>query len=134
MQLEIVTPQKYIKEDALDVVSLESIEGSFGVLPGHMPILAQLKISPLYYIKGGQKEYVAVMGGFVRVLNDKITIVTEDAEKAAEIDILKVKKEKEEAEAYLSKKAEISEMIKAEIALRRALVRLKVAESKGMSI
>ncbi len=128
MDLEIITPQKVLREEKLDVVSLESTEGSLGILPGHIALLAQLKIAPLYFLRDKKKEYIAVMGGFVRVVRDVVTIVTEDAERAVEIDMLKAKKDKENAEAYLAKKAEISEMVKAEIALRRALVRLKVAE------
>jgi F-type H+-transporting ATPase subunit epsilon len=107
---------------------MEGPDGSFGVLPGHMPLLAQLGLAPLHYLKGNEREVVAVMGGVVRVLADIITIVTDDAETAVEIDVLKAKKEKEDAEAYLSRKAEITDMIKVEIQLRKALVRLKVAE------
>ena len=131
MNLEIVTPQKVIKEEGLDVVSLESTEGSLGILPGHIPLLAQLKIAPLYFVKNKRRDYIAVMGGIVRVMSDTVSIVTEDAERATEIDVLTAKKEKEAAEAYLAKKVEISEMVKAEVALRRALVRLKVAEESG---
>lgn len=134
MNLEIITPQKQIKEDGVDVVSLESTQGSLGILKGHMPMLAQLSIAPLYFIKGASKQFVAVMGGFVSVISDRITIISEDAQRATEIDVLKAKKEKEEAEAYLSKKAEISETIKAELSLRRALVRLKVAEESSKTI
>jgi F-type H+-transporting ATPase subunit epsilon len=107
---------------------MEGPDGSFGVLPGHIPLLAELNIAPLYFQKGQNRECVAVMGGIVKVLSDLVTIVTEDAERAVDIDILKVKKEKEDAEAYLSRKAEITDMIKAEAELRKALVRLKVVE------
>lgn len=128
MNLEIITPKKTIKEENVSFVSMEGPDGSFGVLPGHMPLLAQLGLAPLHYLKGNEREVVAVMGGVVRVLADIITIVTDDAETAVEIDVLKAKKEKEDAEAYLSRKAEITDMIKVEIQLRKALVRLKVAE------
>jgi F-type H+-transporting ATPase subunit epsilon len=128
MNLEIITPRKTIKEDNISFVSMEGPDGSFGVLPGHMPLLAQLSLAPLHYIKGDERDAVAVMGGVVRVLADVVTIVTDDAERAVEIDVLKAKKEKEDAEAYLSRKAEITDMIKVEIQLRKALVRLKAAE------
>jgi len=128
MKLEIITPKKAIQEDNVDFVSMEGPDGSFGVLPGHIPLLAELKIAPLLFRKGQGAEFVAVMGGIVKVLSDVVTIVTEDAERAIEIDVLKAKKEKEDAEAYLSRKAEITDMIKAEAELRKALVRLKVVE------
>jgi len=129
MNLEIVTPRKVIKEENVEFVSMEGTDGSFGVLADHMPLLAQLKIAPLHYIKDNRIELVAVMGGVARVLSNVITIVTEDAEKAVEIDELKAKKEKEDAEAYLTRKAEIADILKAEIQLRKALVKLRVAES-----
>jgi F-type H+-transporting ATPase subunit epsilon len=131
MILEIVTPKKVIKEDNVNFVSLEGTDGSLGILPGHTPIIAELKIAPLHYDKNKSRETVAVMGGIVKVLSDVVTIITEDAEKATEIDVLLARKEKEEAEAYLTKKAEIADILKAEIALRRALVRLKVAETSN---
>jgi len=128
MKLEIITPNKSIKEEKVDFVSMEGTEGSFGVLPGHTPLLAELKIAPLHYVKDDKKEFVAVMGGIVRVLPDCVMITTEDAERAVEIDVLKAHKEKADAEAYLTKKVEITDMIKAEAQLRKALVRLKVVE------
>jgi F-type H+-transporting ATPase subunit epsilon len=91
-------------------------------------MLAKLKVAPLYFHKGDKKEFVAVMGGFVKILHDKITIIAEDAQRAVEIDVLKAHKEREEAQAELSKKAEVADLIKAEVQLRRALVRLKVHE------
>lgn len=129
MKLEIVTPRKTIQEESVDFVSMEGVEGSFGILPGHMPLLSQLKISPLYFVKGQTTEFVAVMGGAVKVLADTITVVTDDAERSIEIDVLTARKEKEDAEAFLSRKAEIKDMIVAEAQLRKALVRLKVAEA-----
>ncbi len=128
MRLEIVTPKKVIQEEGVDFISMEGAGGSFGVLPEHTPLLAELKIAPLSYIKQKKNEFIAVMGGVARVLEDRVMIVTDDAERAMEINILAARKEKEDAEAYLSRKTEIKDMIKAESQLRKALVRLKVAE------
>jgi F-type H+-transporting ATPase subunit epsilon len=128
MKLEIVTPEKTIKEDDITFVSMEGLDGSFGVLPGHIPLLAELKIAPLYFRKDHTTEFIAVMGGVARVMSDVVTIVTDGAERAVEIDVLKAKQEKEAAEAYLTRKAETEDMIKSEAQLRKALVKLKVVE------
>ena len=128
MKLEIITLTKTITDDNVDLVSADASEGSVGILPGHIPMLAELKIAPLHYIKNGVTQYVAVMGGIMRVLSNVVTIITEEAEKAVEIDALTARTEKDDAEAYLSRKTEIKDMIKAESQLRKALVRLKVAE------
>ncbi len=128
MKLDIITPAKCINEDNVDFVSLEGSEGSLGILPDHTPMLAQLKIAPLHFTSMGRKEYIAVMGGIVRVMGNAVTIITDDAERAVEIDELRARKEKEDAEAYLTRKTEIADMIKAEFQLRRALARLKTVE------
>jgi F-type H+-transporting ATPase subunit epsilon len=128
MKLEIITPTKTINENDVEFVSMDGTEGSFGVLKGHMPMLSALKIAPLHYNKAGAAEAVAVMGGIARVFKDTVTVLTEDAERAMEIDVLKARKDKEDAEAYLTKKVEMTDMINAEIQLRKALVRLRVAE------
>jgi F-type H+-transporting ATPase subunit epsilon len=128
MKLEIITLTKTITDDNIDMVSADAAEGSVGILPDHIPMLAELKISPLHYVKNGATQYVAVMGGIMRVLSNVVTIITEEAEKAVEIDALKARKEKDDAEAYLTRKTEISDMIKAEVQLRKALVRLKTVE------
>jgi len=128
MKLEIAGNRKIISEDNVDFVILDSVNGSIGILPGHTPLLAELKIAPMSYDKGGERRHVAVMGGVVRVIHDNVTIITEDAESAMEIDVLKARKEKEMAEAYMSKKVEITETVRAEIELRKAIARLKAVE------
>lgn len=128
MKLEIITPTKVIREDSVDHVALEGPDGWFGILNDHMPMLADIGIAPLYYEKGDEQEYVAVMGGAIRVLGNTVTVISEEAERAMDIDALVAKKEKETAEAYLTKKTEITDMIKAEVQLRKALLKLKVVE------
>ena len=129
MNREIVTPKKSMTEEKVDFISLEGEDGSFGILKGHNPMLASIKIAPVFYDRSGKREYIAVMGGVVRVLDNTVTIVTEDAERAVEIDELIAKKEKDAAEAYLTRKTEITDMVKVEVQLRKALVRLKVVQT-----
>ena len=128
MKLEIITLTKTINDENIDFVSLEGTEGSLGILPDHIPMLAELKLAPLHYLKGGRTEFVAVMGGVVRVLSNVVTIITEEAEKAVEIDALKAQKEKDDAEAYMSRKTEIADMVRAEAQLRKAMAKLRTVE------
>lgn len=128
MKLNIVTPKQSITDEKVEQVIVESSGGSMGILPDHMPVLAEIKASPLLFDSGGKREYVAIMDGVMMVLNNTITIVCDDAEKAVEIDELKARKEKEDAEAYLTKKTEVEETIKAEVQLQRALARLRTVE------
>jgi F-type H+-transporting ATPase subunit epsilon len=126
--LEVVTPDRLVLSTEADVVVCPGVEGQFGVLVGHIPFLSALDIGEMYYRKGGQIEYLAVSGGFAEVTGTKVTIVAEAAEKGREIDVERVMRAKERAEKRLAaaKTAEI-DWARAEAALRRSMVRAKVA-------
>jgi F-type H+-transporting ATPase subunit epsilon len=95
---------------------------------GHIPFLSALDIGEMYYRKGGQTEYLAVSGGFAEVTGEKVTIVAESAEKGREIDVDRAKRAQERAEKRIAagKAAEI-DWARAEAAMRRSLMRMKVA-------
>jgi F-type H+-transporting ATPase subunit epsilon len=126
--LEVVTPDRLVLSTEADVVVCPGVEGQFGVLVGHIPFLSALDIGEMYYRKGGQTEYLAVSGGFAEVTGTKVTIVAEAAEKGREIDVERAMRAKERAEKRLAaaKTAEI-DWARAEAALRRSMVRAKVA-------
>jgi F-type H+-transporting ATPase subunit epsilon len=126
--LEVVTPDRLVLSTEADVVVCPGVEGQFGVLVGHIPFLSALDIGEMYYRKGGQTEYLAVSGGFAEVTGAKVTIVAEAAEKGREIDVERAMRAKERAEKRLAaaKTAEI-DWARAEAALRRSMVRTKVA-------
>jgi F-type H+-transporting ATPase subunit epsilon len=126
--LEVVTPDRLVLSTEADVVVCPGVEGQFGVLAGHIPFLSALEIGEMYYRKGGQTEYLAVSGGFAEVTGSKVTIVAEAAEKGREIDVDRAMRAKERAEKRLaSAKAEEVDWTRAEAALRRSMVRAKVA-------
>jgi F-type H+-transporting ATPase subunit epsilon len=126
--LEVVTPDRLVMSTEADVVVCPGVEGQFGVLVGHIPFLSALEIGEMYYRKGGQTEYLAVSGGFAEVTGEKVTIVAEAAEKGREIDVERAKRARERAERRIAagKTADI-DWARAEAALRRSLVRAKVA-------
>jgi F-type H+-transporting ATPase subunit epsilon len=126
--LEVVTPDRLVLSTEAEVVVCPGVEGQFGVLVGHIPFLSALEIGEMYYRKGSQTEYLAVSGGFAEVTGAKVTIVAEAAEKGREIDVDRAMRAKERAEKRLvaAKTAEI-DWARAEAALRRSMVRAKVA-------
>ena len=87
--LEIVTPERALVREEVDEVQVPGAEGYFGVLPGHAALLATLKIGELWYRTGQEKHYLAIAGGFVEVLPDRVTILAHIAERAHEVDIYK---------------------------------------------
>jgi F-type H+-transporting ATPase subunit epsilon len=126
--LEVVTPDRLVLSAQAEVVVCPGVEGQFGVLPGHIPFLSALDIGEMYYKAGGKTEYLAVSGGFAEVTGEKVTIVAESAEKGREIDVERAKRAQERAEKRIAagKTAEI-DWARAEAAMRRSLMRMKVA-------
>ena len=126
--LEVVTPDRLVLSTQAEVVVCPGAEGQFGVLPGHIPFLSALEIGEMYYKAGGKTEYLAVSGGFAEVTGEKVTIVAESAEVGREIDVERARRALERAEKRIAagKTAEI-DWVRAEAALRRSLVRAKVA-------
>ena len=126
--LEVVTPDRLVLSTEADVVVCPGVEGQFGVLPGHIPFLSALDIGEMYYKAGGKTEYLAVSGGFAEVTGEKVTIVAESAEMGREIDVDRAKRAQERAEKRLAttKTVEV-DWARAEAAMRRSLMRMKVA-------
>jgi F-type H+-transporting ATPase subunit epsilon len=126
--LEVVTPDRLVLSTQADVVVLPGVEGQFGVLPGHIPFLSALEIGEMYYKAGGKTEYLAVSGGFAEVTGEKVTIVAESAEVGREIDVERAARAKERAEKRIAQgKAVDIDWARAEAAMRRSLMRMKVA-------
>jgi F-type H+-transporting ATPase subunit epsilon len=126
--LEVVTPDRLVLSTEAEVVVCPGVEGQFGVLPGHIPFLSALEIGEMYYKAGGKTEYLAVSGGFAEVTGEKVTIVAESAEVGREIDVERARRAQERAEKRIAagKTAEI-DWARAEAAMRRSLMRMKVA-------
>ena len=126
--LEVVTPDRLVLSTEAEVVVCPGVEGQFGVLFGHVPFLSALEIGEMYYKAGGKTEFLAVSGGFAEVTGAKVTIVAESAETGREIDVERAKRARERAERRLAAaKTEAIDWTRAETALRRSLLRMKVA-------
>ena len=129
LELEVVTPDRLVASESVDIVMAMGALGEFGILPGHIPFLTPLQPGELRYRKGSQLEYMAVTGGFAEISNNKVTVLAEAAEKAREIDIDRAKRAKERAEKRLAQaKTEDVDYTRAEMALKRSLLRLRIAE------
>jgi F-type H+-transporting ATPase subunit epsilon len=128
LTLEVVTPEGVIFNDKVDFVSAETTVGQIGILPNHIPIFTSLKISILSYKKGDYTDFITVMEGFLDVNNNKVTVLSEIAEMAKDIDGIRAKRAKEEAEKEIIKKAgqEAFELAKRDAI--KAEVRLKALE------
>jgi len=126
--LEIVTPERKVLSEMVDIVVAPGELGEFGVLPGHIPFLCKLKVGELRYRVGAASRHVAIMGGYAQVLNNQVTILATAAEAATEIDVIRAKAARERAERRIAEVRDKLEFARAQAALQRAIARLKVSE------
>ena len=127
LTLEIVTPDHAVVSKEIDELQVPGADGSFGVLPGHTPLLAGLRAGELWYRQGQNISYVAVSLGFAEVLPDRVTILAEEAEPAAEIDVPRAEAAQERARNRLDHPVPDLDFRRADLAMRKSLVRLQVA-------
>lgn len=128
IRLEVVTPEKdVVKEDVQMVVSPGSM-GEFGVLIGHTPFMTTLKTGALKYTdSGGKERFVFISGGFAEALPDKVTILAESAERRKDIDLTRAQSARDRAQARIDAAKEDLDFARAKAALERALYRLRLA-------
>jgi F-type H+-transporting ATPase subunit epsilon len=129
--LEIVTPERLAYSDTVESVQLPGVEGELGVLPHHTPLVSMLGLGELKIRKDGEIETFAIAGGFLQVRPDKVVVMAEMADMAAEIDLEKAKEARKEAERALEGGFhEGADLAAARAALQVALLRQRVAERR----
>jgi F-type H+-transporting ATPase subunit epsilon len=126
--LEVVTPEKTLLKELVDIVVAPGEEGEFGVLPNHIPFLSKLKVGELRFRVGTATRFIAIMGGFAEVLPDHVTVLATAAEEATQIDVIRAKAARERAERRLREAKDRYDFTRAQAALQRALARLRISE------
>ncbi len=127
---EIVTAERVVLSDEVDQVNAPTKDGRVGILPRHAPLLTILDIGELDIIKGDVRTPFAVTGGFMEVLPNRVTILADAAERADEIDEARAEEARRRAEEQIAQRRSDQDMALAEAELRRAIIRLKVAQLK----
>jgi len=127
LSLEIVTPDRALVREEVDELQVPGAEGYLGILPGHAPLLATLKVGELWYRIGQERHYLAIAGGFVEVLPDRVTVLAHIAERAQEIDVARAEAARKRAEERLARPADDLDVERARMAMLKALIRLQVA-------
>jgi F-type H+-transporting ATPase subunit epsilon len=129
LKIDIVTAERVVYSAEVDEVIAPGLEGQLGILPHHAPLMTTLQAGELVVKKGGQEESMAISGGFLEVRPDRVIVLADQAERAEEIDIARAAEARKRAEERLKdRKVTGVDEARAEAALRRALVRLSVAE------
>ena len=133
LTLLIISPDRVVLDEQVDSVRLPGVDGSFGILPRHAPMIAAVEIGVLHYRQGGAEKLLFVSSGFCEVANNVVRVVAEAGEKSAEIDEQRAKEAEERARERLARQrqlrgaamtgAEAVDLLRAEESLRRALKR-----------
>jgi len=127
LQLQIVSADRPLVNERVDEVEIPGADGYFGVLPGHTPLLAALKVGEIWYRQGQETLYLSIAFGFAEVQPDRVTILAQIAERADEIDAARAEAARKRAEERLAKPMADLDFERARIAMMKALIRLQVA-------
>lgn len=129
IHLEIVTPDRLFFSGDVDSVDVPGIKGYMGILPGHAPLLSELKVGIVTYRQGGSSVRLFSDHGFVEVLPDKVSVLVVNAEKPEEIDVEQARQEQDRAQQLLQSKEATTDFKDALLRLEKSVARLEVARA-----
>ena len=131
LHLEVITPERKVYEDDVDIVVAPASDGYVGILPHHAPLFTTLGPGEFKVKRGGVEEVLAVFGGFMDVRANRVVVLTDAAEHAEEIDANRAQEARDRAQQVLAAgAASAADEQRARAELQRALVRLRVSESR----
>lgn len=132
IQLEVVTPERRVLAEPVEMVTIPGLGGELGILPGHTPLISQLKTGVLTYVEDGKSFQLHVSGGFLEVRDDHVSVLAEVAERPEEIDTAQARQSRERLEKQLSNWTGSEEdLAVAQAELERSTVRLQLASPKA---
>lgn len=130
MMLEIITAESRVYGDEVDMVVAPGVDGQLGVLPHHAPLMTMLQPGEILIRKDGADTFMAVTGGFMEVIGNKVTILADACERSEEIDEARAQEAVRRAQDNLASQATGLQMERALSAMRRAQVRLNVVRRR----
>ena len=130
-QLKIIAPDRLFFEGEADMLEFTTTEGDMGIYAGHMSSAVILVPCRINIHADGKVRSLMASGGFIEILPDKVTVMAEDTLWPDEIDVERAEGARDRARKRLDERGEGVDLIRAEAALKRALVRLEVASLKG---
>ena len=131
MHLEIITAERHVYSDEVDMVIAPGFDGQLGILPMHAPLMTMLKPGELTVRKDGENMYVAVSGGFMEVLGNKVSVLADACERSDEIDEQRAEQAVQRAQERLANRGSDIELERAVSALRRAQVRVDLVRRRS---
>ena len=130
LRLDIVTAERQVYSDDVDLVVAPGVDGEMAILPGHAPLMTTLQPGELLVRRGGEEIPLVITGGFLEVRPERVTVLADAAERVEEIDAERAEEAKRRAEERLGEKLGAADMARAEAALRRSMIRLQVVRKR----
>jgi len=127
IRLRVILPTQTKVDEPVDMVIMRCTTGDMGVLPGHEPRSAVLRMGIVRILDGGAERRIAVYGGLAVVKDDTLSIIANEAEWPEEVDLARAEADREHAEQRLHEKADDREILNDQLLLRRALVQIEVS-------
>jgi len=128
IRLEIITAERVVYSEDVDIVVAPGIQGQLGILAHHAPLMTMLQPGELMVRRNNEEESMFVSGGFLEVRGDKVVVLADVAERADEIDIARAEAAKRRAEEGIAQHPTHVDHTRAQAALLRSMMRLRVAE------
>jgi F-type H+-transporting ATPase subunit epsilon len=130
LQFEIATPERQMVETEILEAQIPCLDGFIGVLPGHAALISELRPGVLTYTTRSETKVLAVYGGFVEVLPDRVRVLADDAERKEDIDLHRAQELLEKATAVLAAQGVESDPAIALFEAQRAEARLEAVMRK----
>lgn len=131
LSMELITGERVVyKAEDVDMVIAPGSEGTLGILPNHAALISLLSAGEVRVTKSGQEDSLVVFGGFVEVLDNRVIILADSAERAEDIDLERAARARDRAESSLQELADRVSIAEADAALRRAAIRLRIGDRR----
>jgi F-type H+-transporting ATPase subunit epsilon len=132
--LEVATPERLLLKEQVTEVEVPGADGALGILPEHAPLLSELGSGTLAYSPvGTSRKFLAISGGWVEVLPDRVRVLAERAEFAGEIDLTRAEKAMERAMERVNHPVANTDVARALNAMNRAKARIEAAKHTGIT-
>mgnify|MGYP000591425040 CR=1 FL=1 len=128
LNLQIITPERIVLDQEVEQVSAHAIDGELTILPNHEPLTTALTVDVVRYKTKGNELAVAVIGGLLEVTDNRVRVLSDAAELDVEIDEARAHQAKSRAEAEKTQRTDKLDVYVSEMAIARAVARLKAAE------
>lgn len=130
MRLEIATAERVVYSEDVEILVAPGMDGQLGILPNHAPLLTALQPGEIRVVREGEEAYMAVSGGFLEVMANRVTILADTAERAEEIDIERAEEAMQRAQERIETSVSDMDLQRALASIRRSQARLLAARRR----